>query len=59
MAATPSLQRNETKREIENFMRALSSYPERFAINPCVSFAQHLSSVDGAERSVMSESRHS
>ncbi len=35
----------DTQREIRNFMRALSSYPERFADDPYVSFEQHLSSL--------------
>ena len=37
-----ALRRGDTQREIKDFMRALSSYPERFAHNPCLSFEQHL-----------------
>ena len=36
---------SDTQREIKNFMRALSSYPERFAHNPYLSFEQHLVSI--------------
>jgi hypothetical protein len=32
--------------EIQSFLRALDSYPERFSREPDVSFEQHLSSLD-------------
>lgn len=32
----------EVQREIETFLQALSSYPERFAREPYLSFEQHL-----------------
>ena len=32
----------EVRREIENFLHALSSYPDRFARDPYVSFEEHL-----------------
>jgi len=35
----------EVRREIESFLRAISSYPDRFAHEPCLSFQQHLSSI--------------
>ena len=35
----------EVRREIEDFLAALSSYPERVAKDPTVSFEQHLYSV--------------
>ena len=32
----------EVRQEIENFLNALSSYPDRFARQPYVSFEEHL-----------------
>ncbi|MFZ0287095.1 MAG: hypothetical protein WAL32_17850 [Terriglobales bacterium] len=40
--------RREVQQEIENYLLALSSYPERFAHDPCVSFEQHLFSMMAA-----------
>jgi hypothetical protein len=36
---------HEVQREIDSFLRALSSYPDRFAREPYLSFQQHLSSI--------------
>lgn len=35
----------EVQQEIESFLRAVSSYPDRFAREPYLSFQQHLSSI--------------
>ena len=35
----------ETQQEIDSFLRALSSYPDRFAREPYLSFQQHLSNI--------------
>jgi hypothetical protein len=35
----------EARREIDTFLRALNSYPERFAREQDLSFEQHLSSI--------------
>jgi hypothetical protein len=35
----------DVQQEIDNFLRALSSYPDRFAREPYLSFQQHLSRV--------------
>jgi hypothetical protein len=35
----------EVQREIDSFLRAVRSYPDRFAREPYLSFQQHLSSV--------------
>jgi len=49
--ARQTLHRSETPREsdvqqeIDSFLRALSSYPDRFAREPYLSFQQHLSSI--------------
>jgi hypothetical protein len=40
-----STRENEAQQEIESFLRALRSYPDRFAREPCLSFRQHLSSI--------------
>jgi hypothetical protein len=37
------------QQEIDSFVRALSSYPDRFAREPYLSFQQHLSSIVAAD----------
>lgn len=45
--------RNEqVQKEIQGFLRAVDSYPERVSKNPRVSFQQHLSSVFAASQRV-------
>jgi hypothetical protein len=40
------VQRNETVRaEMQTFVAALASYPDRFAANPRISFSEHLYSL--------------
>jgi hypothetical protein len=46
----------EVQREIENFMRALTSYPDRFARDPYLSFEQHLLCIAAADRPLAGES---
>ena len=46
--------RQEVQREIEMFLRALDSYPDHFAQDPCLSFQQHLFSLSMPPRSVLS-----
>ncbi len=36
---------SEVQQEIESFLRAIRSYPDRFAREPYLSFQQHLSSI--------------
>lgn len=43
----------QVRREIENFLRALHSYPARFARDPRVTFEEH----HGLVRAAMTESR--
>jgi hypothetical protein len=38
------------QREIDSFLRAINSYPDRFAREPYLSFQQHLSSIVTAEQ---------
>ncbi len=40
----------EVQQEIDTFLAALNSYPERFARNPYLSFEQHLFSVVAANQ---------
>jgi hypothetical protein len=40
---------NEVQREIDSFIRAVNSYPDRFAREPYLSFQQHLSNIVTAE----------
>ena len=40
----------EAHQEMQNFLKALDSYPERFARNPGVSFAEHHSSLMPVKR---------
>ena len=35
----------EVQQEIDSFLRAVNSYPDRFAREPYLSFQQHLSSI--------------
>ena len=49
----------EVRREIDSFLRALSSYPDRFAHDPYLSFEQHLFSIVSANRpATAGEARH-
>jgi hypothetical protein len=41
----------DAQREIDSFLRALRSYPDRFAREPYLSFEQHLSSIVTAAQS--------
>jgi hypothetical protein len=47
----------EVQREIENFLRALSSYPDRFARDPRLSFERHLFSLAARQSAVGEERR--
>jgi hypothetical protein len=46
---TPSLsavkQEYQAEKEIQNFLKAMHSYPERFAQNPALSFEDHLFTI--------------
>ncbi len=37
--------KNDAQREIEKFLHAVQSYPDRFAREPYLSFQQHLCSI--------------
>jgi hypothetical protein len=41
--------------EMKSFLLALSSYPDRFARDPYISFEQHLFSIVAAHRSAASD----
>jgi hypothetical protein len=40
---------NEVQREIDGFLRAVNSYPDRFAREPYLSFEQHFFNLVTAE----------
>jgi hypothetical protein len=44
LGVSDAAREGEVQREIDSFLRAVSSYPDRFAREP-LSFQQHLSSV--------------
>lgn len=48
LSVVEATRRREVQHEIENYLQALSSYPERFAHDPCLSFEQHLFSMMAA-----------
>jgi len=49
LSAAKSTREHEAQEEIDSFLRALSSYPDRFAREPYLSFQQHLSSIVTAD----------
>jgi len=51
LAKANSTREHEAQQEIDRFLRALSSYPDRFAREPDLSFQQHLSSIVTAAHS--------
>jgi hypothetical protein len=46
----------EVRKEIENFVNALSSYPDCFARNPYLSFEQHLFRIVSADQPLQAAS---
>ncbi len=48
ISVVEATRRREVQQEIDNYLLALSSYPDRFADDPCVSFEQHLFSMMAA-----------
>jgi hypothetical protein len=57
LSAAEAARRREVQQEIENYLLALSSYPERFAHDPYVSFEQHLYSLMAAGQGFRSGDR--
>ena len=45
LPVSDAAQEHDVQQEIDRFLRALSSYPDRFAREPDLSFQQHLSSL--------------
>ena len=45
LCVSDASRKREVQQEIDNFLRALSSYPKRFAHDPYLSFEQHLFSI--------------
>ncbi len=52
LSVAETIRRREVQQEIDNYLLALSSYPERFADDPYVSFEQHLYSMIAAGQTV-------
>jgi len=48
----------EVKQEIENFLHALNSYPDRFAREPRLSFHEHLFDIETASHQAPGRDRH-
>jgi len=46
----------EVQHEIDNFLQALNSYPDRFAREPYLTFEQHLFSIAAAGRMISGHS---
>ena len=47
----------DVKQEIENFLNALNSYPDRFAREPQLSFHEHLVDIEMASQQAASGGR--
>jgi hypothetical protein len=45
LRVSDSARESEVQQEIDSFLRAIRSYPDRFAREPYLSFQQHLSSI--------------
>jgi hypothetical protein len=45
-----TVRQQEVQQEIESFLRALSSYPDRFARDPGLSFERHLFSISAPQQ---------
>jgi hypothetical protein len=48
----------EVQQEIETFLKALDSYPDRFAREPHLSFEQHLFSIASGQEMCSGQPRH-
>jgi hypothetical protein len=57
ISVVEATRRREVQQEIDNYLLALSSYPDRFADDPCVSFEQHLFSMMAAGHTSRSDER--
>ena len=57
LSAAETIRRREVQQEIDNYLLALSSYPDRFADDPYVSFEQHLYSMMAAGQTSRSGER--
>ncbi|MBZ5719063.1 MAG: hypothetical protein LAO03_01660 [Acidobacteriia bacterium] len=55
MGFSDTARERQVQQEIETFLNALSSYPERFARDPYVSFEQHLFSIVASSHVLMGD----
>ncbi len=56
-AVSAGSRKRSVQYEIDRFLRALSSYPDRFAREPHLSFQQHFSSIVTGDRCIPDEER--
>ena len=54
---TAARNRPTVQQEIEDFLRALNSYPASFARKPRLSFEQHLFSIKASNRAASAEAK--
>jgi len=53
VATTPTSHNQEALQEMQDFLRALESYPARFALDPTITFEQHCTNlIPAAKRSL-------
>ena len=57
MYVSDASREREVKQEIENFLNALSSYPDRFAREPRMSFQEYLFEIETASQQLPSGNR--
>jgi hypothetical protein len=50
MYLSDASRQRDVKQEIENFLNALSSYPDRFAMEPRLSFQEHLINIESEKQ---------
>lgn len=58
-ALSDAARERQVRREIEDFLNALSSYPDRFARDPYLSFEEHLFLVGANNLSATGDRRRS
>ncbi len=57
MYVSDTSREREVQQEIENFLHALSSYPDRFAREPRLSFREHLFDIEAASQQAAGRER--
>jgi hypothetical protein len=57
MYVSDASREQQVQQEIENFLNALSSYPDRFAREPRLSFQEHLFDIEMASQQIVAVGR--